>query len=115
MRWPWRAPRIATLALVVAAGCRSGGGANEGVVVRQVLHGTDVLRDGPAESPRRGAAAGQAAPIPGMVATTLVSDMPQAIYKQAGDAARRQLESQSVRAALSRLDAHMDQEQESAE
>jgi hypothetical protein len=86
--------------------------AKEGVIVRQVLHGTDVLKDTvPDAAPIPGQPS--RAQQPGQVTTTLVTDTPQAAYKRALDGVRKQLETDSARAALSRLESQIEQEQES--
>jgi hypothetical protein len=101
---------VAAVCLMALGACR-GGGAHDGVIVRQVLKGADILQD-TAIAPRATVTVSTA---PGSITTTLVADSPQAIYKQAADGARKQLESDSVRAALSRLENQRDQEQETAE
>lgn len=105
----WRALALGLCCMLPAAqmACQRRG-ASEGVIVRQVLHGADVPMDVAQET------AGPKAAQPGQVATTLVADTPQAAYKKAADTARRALESESQRQALSRLEAQIEQEQESS-
>ena len=99
-----------TLGALACAGCTRRAPAQDGVIVRQVLHGTDVLKDtAPEPAPQPSARVLQ----PGQVTTTLVTDTPQAAYKRALDGARKQLETDSARAALSRLESQIEQEQES--
>jgi hypothetical protein len=105
-RWPLA---LAAGLALAAAHCRGAEGHADGVVVHQILHGTALL-DEPEPAAARAAAPAAAT---GLAAATLVSDTPQAIYKQAADAARRQLDVHSARTALSRLQAQLDQEQES--
>lgn len=101
-------------ALLAAAGampgCNKRSPSGEGVIVRQVLHGNDVPQETGLQTASE--SAGPRAQ-PGQVTTTLVTDTPQATYKQAADRARKQLEFDTARAALNRLDNQIEQEQES--
>lgn len=106
--WRSTTQQLACLALWLTCACQERRGHAEGVIVRQVLHGADVPMETAPE------AAGPKAAQPGQVATTLVSDTPQAAYKKAAEAARRALDSEGQRQALSRLESQIEQEQESS-
>ncbi len=105
-----RAQLLHLVFFVAVAACSKRGGNSEGVIVRQVLHGADVLQD---TAPEAQADTGPKVLQPGQVTTTLVTDTPQAAYKQALDAARRKLDTDGLRQALSQLESQIEQEQES--
>ena len=97
--------------LVGGPACSRRSPASDGVIVRQVLRGADVFQDAAPDAPA--APEQPRGPQLGQVSATLVADSPQATYKRALDGARKQLETDSARAALSRLESQIEQEQES--
>ena len=90
--------------LMALAGCGARERDSGGLIVRQVVTGSNEATTGPAGPAPAGDVAAGAAPAGVLLGSTLVSDTPRALYRRAYERSRRRADGSSSRERLAALD-----------